>query len=131
MVAENDQALVSADQLIFGDTIQLGNVYDNDSDPEDDQFAVSSVSGGGVTDTTTDADGWFNWIDADQGGETRINTDGRFEFRDSDGDFFDVLISVQTSVQYEVLDERGAADTALVTVEVLPGEGGSGDDIFD
>ena len=132
VIAEDDFATVAGEDLLFGDAILLGNVSLNDSDPDGDLFGISSVSGGGVTDTTPDEDGWFDWIGADQGGEIRINTDGSFEFRDVDNVFDGgeaILFPVETSVQYEVLDERGATDTATVTVEVMPFDPSG--DIFD
>jgi len=86
----------------------------NDEDPDGDVFFIRSVG----SDTTTDADGWFDWQVADQGGEIRANSDGRFEFRDVNGSFDYEALS-GTSIDYSIEDAAGTVTSALITVDLM------------
>lgn len=113
------QLLATEEGMTSG--ITLGNVYDNDTDPDGDDFFAFQVAGQTV-DTTPDADGFFGWVDANNGGQIRVNIDGTYQFRDPNSDFANgqfLDLSIPTSVEYSIEDTTGATDTATITVDVL------------
>ncbi|MEM7507935.1 MAG: hypothetical protein AAF415_14450 [Pseudomonadota bacterium] len=128
--AVDDFASIFGDVLATPDGeingITLGNVYDNDIDPDGDDFFAFQVEGQ-TLDNTADADGFFGWVDADAGGQIRVNLDGTYQFRDPNADFAAgqfAELSRSTSITYSIEDTTGATDTATITVEVL-GSGSS------
>ena len=139
VVAVDDAATVPGELLETIDALQtgltVGNAISNDYDPDfatfGDTFDITSISSGGVTDETVDMDGWFGWLDADQGGQIRVHQDGTIQFRDLNGeDFgmgFEIFAPLTTSVEYEILDSRGAIDTAVISITILPNEIDPGD----
>ncbi|MEM9709481.1 MAG: PA14 domain-containing protein [Pseudomonadota bacterium] len=60
--------------------------------------------------------GWQGWKDASNGGQISINTDGRVQFRDNDGDYATLALGqeVTTSLSYKVSD--GSTKTVSFTV---------------
>ncbi|MEM7055954.1 MAG: hypothetical protein AAF557_00055 [Pseudomonadota bacterium] len=127
VIAEDDDGFLTTEDLFFlagsDGEISLGNVYDNDSDPEGDPFSVSMVTGG-TSDDTADADGYYGWVDASNGGQIRVNEDGSYQFRDVNDAVVDQLIFaplVTTSIDYTIMDDTGATDMATISVTVAGG----------
>lgn len=110
--AENQASLVSGISL-------AGNALINDSDPDlGDTFDIISVTGTDGTDTSADVDGWFGWVAGSDGGELRLNVDGTYEIRDTTG----VLLNfepMQTSIDYEIMDNHGVVASATIFVELF------------
>ena len=124
VIAEDDVALLTVEDLFVGTgpdgEIALGNVYDNDSDPEGDPFSVFQVVGAD-TDNIVDDNGFFGWVEASNGGEIRVNEDGSYQFRDLDGVVADQLLFeplVETTIEYAIMDDTGATDSASITVSI-------------
>lgn len=136
VVAEDDTAQIELFDLFNPDGFAtVGNVYDNDFDPDiagggtgGIDFVVTQVTGT-TTDDIVDADGFFGWVDADNGGQIRVNTDGSIQIRDDDGVLQDALSNLPvltTSISYEIVDDTGAVDDALISITIA-NLGGPGD----
>ncbi|MGS5088228.1 Ig-like domain-containing protein [Hydrogenophaga sp. A37] len=97
-LAVNDAFTTQADTASF-----LGNLLNNDSDPEDDAVSVETIDG------NTGSSGGIFTLDA--AGDLHFNPNG---------DFDDVALgeSRDTSVTYTVLDAFGGSTTGTVTVTV-------------
>jgi len=52
-----------------------------------------------------------------------VNVNGDVELRDTVGDFAFLFEPLQTSISYEVMDDTGAIDDAIITAEIAPGGG--------
>ncbi len=98
--------------------IDGSNVLSNDSDPNGDTLSITAINGTPVT-----APGWQGWRDASNGGQIVVNTDGRVQFRDVDGDFEDLPLGEQatTSITYTVSDGNGGSAQATISF-VVEGE---------
>ncbi|MCK0122749.1 Ig-like domain-containing protein [Loktanella sp. F6476L] len=93
------------------DVTDLGNVLDNDSDPDGDPLTVGAVNGDETLVGTP--------VDGSNGGLVTINPDGSISF-DPNGDF-DALApgeTAETTVTYTVTDPSGATSTETVTITV-------------
>lgn len=111
-IAENQASLSSGIAL-------AGNALVNDSDPDlGDTFDIISVSGTDGTDNSADVDGWFGWVAGSGGGELRLNIDGTYEIRDTTGVLFD-LEPIETSIDYEIMDNHGVVSSATIFVELF------------
>ncbi|WP_413719321.1 lectin-like domain-containing protein [Silicimonas sp. MF1-12-2] len=88
------------------------NVLSNDSDANGDSLTIVAIDGVAVTGA-----GWQGWRDASQGGQIVLNTDGRVQFRDADGDFANLRLGevVETSITYTVSDGNGGRDIGTIT----------------
>ena len=84
----------------------------NDSDANGDTLSIVAVDGAAVT-----GSGWQGWRDASQGGQIALNTDGRIQFRDADGDFAGLARGevVETSITYTISDGNGGTDIGTIT----------------
>ncbi len=121
-----------ASDLTGGVKIDGTNVLLNDSDPDGDALAITAIEGVAVA-----GDGWQGWRDASNGGQIVLNTDGRVQFRDRDGDFAALPEGEQatTSITYTVSDGNGGETTATITFVVdgtaLDGENVAPDAVDD
>lgn len=127
-------AAILASDLADGAKINGDNVLNNDFDANGDAVEITAIDGVAVS-----GGGWQGWIDASNGGQIAMNTDGRVQFRDRDGDFATLQTGQQTttSISYTVSDGNGGTDTATVSF-VIDGTAPSGnvdpnanDDVFD
>ncbi len=94
------------------DTVsELGNVLDNDSDPDSDPLTVAEVNG--------DPANVGQPVAGSEGGLVTINPDGTISF-DPNGEFDELSPgeSVETTVTYTVTDPSGAEATETVTITV-------------
>ncbi|MEJ6399581.1 Ig-like domain-containing protein, partial [Yoonia sp. 208BN28-4] len=89
----------------------LGNVLDNDTDPDGDPLTVSEVNG--------DPANVGQPVDGSDGGLVTINPDGTISF-DPNGDFEDLDEDEEatTTVTYTVTDPDGSESTTTVTITV-------------
>ena len=116
---------ILASALADSAKINGGNVLENDSDANGDTLSISEIDGVAVSGT-----GWQGWRDASNGGQIALNTDGRVQFRDRDGDFDSVPLGEQaeTSITYTISDGNGGTDTGTITF-VVNGEAEAGPNI--
>ncbi|SEQ24320.1 Ca2+-binding protein, RTX toxin-related [Loktanella sp. DSM 29012] len=122
-VAVMDEFPVSEDQ---DPTTVIGNVLDNDSDPEGDPLTVGSVNG--------DPANVGQPVAGDNGGLVTINPDGTVTF-DPNGEFDDLAEGEEatTTVTYTPQDDSGLpGDPVTVTLTVTGTNDGpvASDDIF-
>ncbi|MEO1025506.1 MAG: Ig-like domain-containing protein, partial [Pseudomonadota bacterium] len=112
VAVDDTEGAILASALVDGVRIDGTNVLQNDSDPDADPLSIAAVNGAPVV-----SPGWQGWRDADNGGQIVLNTDGRVQFRDIDGDFAQLQVGQQvaTSITYEVSDGNGGTDTATIT----------------
>jgi hypothetical protein len=105
-----------------GVPVYVGNVYDNDNDPEGDDFVITQLG----TDTSVDANGWFGWVSADNGGQIRVNVNGDYEFRVGQ-EGFDISEdeTIVTGTSYTITDSKGATDTANIDITILGNKPGN------
>ncbi|MDA9865060.1 Ig-like domain-containing protein [bacterium] len=91
------------------------NVLANDSDANGDTLGIVEINGAPVT-----SPGWQGWRDASNGGQITLNTDGRVQFRDVDGDFDDLPLGevIQTSITYTISDGNGGTAQATISFAV-------------
>lgn len=106
---------ILASVLAGGTKINGTNVLLNDGDANGDSLSIVEIDGAPVSGT-----GWQGWRDASNGGQIALNTDGRVQFRDRDGDFDNLPLGEQaeTSITYAISDGNGGTDTAAITFVV-------------
>ena len=113
VTGSNDGPIAVADAFETNedDVTDLGNVLDNDSDPDGDPLTVSEVNG--------DPDGVGTPVEGSNGGLVTINPDGTISF-DPNGDFEELAPgeTAETTITYTVTDPSGAEATETVTITV-------------
>ncbi|SLN16617.1 Ig-like domain-containing protein [Pseudooctadecabacter jejudonensis] len=114
VTGSNDGPVAVEDTFDAGEddpAAELGNVLDNDDDPDGDDLSVSEVNG--------DPANVGEPVPGDQGGLVTINPDGTITF-DPNGDFEELGEgeTATTTVTYTVTDGNGGEDTETVTVTI-------------
>lgn len=97
-VAENDSFQALQEQVLTGNVL-ADNGQGADSDPDGDQLSVESV-------------GSFTALGI--GGEVTLGATGQFSYTPPAG------ATGEASFEYSILDTSGAADNAVVTINVVP-----------
>ena len=103
------------------DTNVSGNILTNDSDPTDDTQSVQSATGldAAGNPVTIPVDGTPTNVYDENGllaGTIAINPDGSYDFDPAP------TFTGEVPVDYVVVDENGATDTATLAIEVLPSD---------
>ena len=116
---DDDNGPISASDLsdANGAVVKINgeNVLANDTDANGDSLTIVAVDGVSVT-----SSGWQGWRDASNGGQISVNTDGRVQFRDREGDFDSLPDGelADTSITYTVSNGSSTSQATITfTVE--------------